>query len=162
MGMWNNSLRRNPPIGFFLVEIRMAGPCQEGVHRVHGCVRWNPVWRIWAWRAWRLPGRWPDRGRRSTVARWTQRRAAPAYTPIPDIRPPTVWIARYSPPVAIGLLLMIDRIRILWPIRLTYDKLSNALSEWVAPSSRGLRICDSFGSNLRYCTRVTVTFGSNL
>ena len=32
---------------------------------------------------WRLPGRWPDGGRRSTVARWTRRRAAPAYAPIP-------------------------------------------------------------------------------
>ena len=35
--------------------------------------------------AWRLPGRWPDGGRRSTVARWTRGRAAPAYAPIPDL-----------------------------------------------------------------------------
>ena len=36
--------------------------------------------------AWRLPGRWPDVGRRSTVARWTRHRAAPAYAPIwPDL-----------------------------------------------------------------------------
>ena len=35
--------------------------------------------------AWRLPGRWLDGGRRSTVARWTRRRAAPAYVPIPEI-----------------------------------------------------------------------------
>ena len=33
--------------------------------------------------AWRLPGRWPGRDRRSTVARWTQ--GAPAYAPIPDL-----------------------------------------------------------------------------
>ena len=38
-----------------------------------------------AWRTWRLPGRWPDVGRRSTVARWTRRRAAPAYARIPDL-----------------------------------------------------------------------------
>ena len=38
-----------------------------------------------AWRAWRLPGRWPDGGRGSTVARWTRRRAAPAYALIPDL-----------------------------------------------------------------------------
>ena len=33
-----------------------------------------------AW-GWRLP----DGGRRSTVARWTRRRAAPAYAPITDL-----------------------------------------------------------------------------
>ena len=34
-----------------------------------------------------LPGRWPDGGRRSTVATWTRRRAAPAYAPhtCPDL-----------------------------------------------------------------------------
>ena len=36
-------------------------------------------------RAWHLSGRWPDGGRRSTVAWWTRRRAAPAYAPIPDL-----------------------------------------------------------------------------
>ena len=41
------------------------------------------IWRIW--RAWRLPGRWPDGGRSSTVARWTRRRAAPVYAPIPEL-----------------------------------------------------------------------------
>ena len=43
-----------------------------------------------AWRAWRLPGRWPDGGRRSTVAKWTRRRAAPAYAPIADLTFKTV------------------------------------------------------------------------
>ena len=33
--------------------------------------------------AWRLPGRWSDRG---TIPRWTRRRAAPAYAPIPDLK----------------------------------------------------------------------------
>ena len=28
MGMWRDSLRRMPPIGFFLVEIRGAGSCK--------------------------------------------------------------------------------------------------------------------------------------
>ena len=28
MGMWPDSLRRIPPIGFFPVEIRGAGPCR--------------------------------------------------------------------------------------------------------------------------------------
>ena len=28
MGMWHDPLRRIPPIGFFLVEIRVAGPCR--------------------------------------------------------------------------------------------------------------------------------------
>ena len=35
-------------------------PCRGGAHRLHGCVRWRPIWGIWAWRAWRLPGRWPN------------------------------------------------------------------------------------------------------
>ena len=64
-GMWRNSLQRIPPIGFFLVEIRRVGPCRgagqcRGAARVfRGCVRWSPIRRIWAWRAWCLPGRWP-------------------------------------------------------------------------------------------------------
>ena len=37
MGMWRDSLRRIPPIGLFLVEIRGAGPCRRGVHRLHVC-----------------------------------------------------------------------------------------------------------------------------
>ena len=36
---------------------------------------------------WPLPGRWPDGSRRSTVTRWTRRRVAPAYVPIPDLTP---------------------------------------------------------------------------
>ena len=63
MGMWCDSLRRIPPIGFFFVEIRGAGPCWGGAHTLHGCVRWSPIWRMRAWWAWRLPRRWPDRGR---------------------------------------------------------------------------------------------------
>ena len=43
---------------------------------------------IWAWRVWRLPERWQDGGRRSTVAGWTRRRAAPAYAPIPNLTSP--------------------------------------------------------------------------
>ena len=79
------TVKRIPPIGFFLVEIRGAAPCRGGVHRLHGCVRWSPIWRIWVWRAWRLSGRWPDGGRKSTVAGWTRRRAASAYTPISQL-----------------------------------------------------------------------------
>ena len=75
----------DPANGFFFVEIRGPGLCREGAHTLHGCVRWGPIWRIRAWRAWRLPGRWPDGGRRSTVVSWTRRRAAPAYVPIPDL-----------------------------------------------------------------------------
>ena len=73
---------RIPPIGFFPVEIRAAGPCRGGVHTLHGCVTRSPIWGIRAWRAWRLPRRWPDGGRRSTVARWTRWLAATAYAPI--------------------------------------------------------------------------------
>ena len=53
---------KHRPASICLVEIREAGPCRGGVHRLHGCVRRSPIRRIWAWRAWRLPGRWPDAG----------------------------------------------------------------------------------------------------
>ena len=42
MGMWRDSLRRIPPIGFFLVEIRVTGSCRGGVHRLYGRVSWSP------------------------------------------------------------------------------------------------------------------------
>ena len=45
----------------------------------------SSICRIWAWRAWRLPGWWSDGGRTSTVAGRTRRSAAPAYAPIPDL-----------------------------------------------------------------------------
>ena len=83
--LYGDSLQRIPPIGFFFVEIRGAGPRRGGVDMLHVCVRWSPIWRMWASRAWRLPGRWPDGGRRSTVPRWTRRRAAAAYAPILDL-----------------------------------------------------------------------------
>ena len=51
------------PMGFFLAE--------GGVYRLHGFDRWRHVRGIRAWRPRRLPGRWPDGGRNSTVARWT-------------------------------------------------------------------------------------------
>ena len=57
MGLWSDSLRRIPPIGFFLIEIRVAGPYRGGVHTLHGCVRWSIIWSVKAWRSWRLSGR---------------------------------------------------------------------------------------------------------
>ena len=43
VGMWRDYLRKIPPIGYFFVEIRGAGPCRGGVHTLHGCVRWSPI-----------------------------------------------------------------------------------------------------------------------
>ena len=71
-----------------LFYVFYVGPCPEwggGVHWLHSSVRWSPIWRIRAWRAWHLPGRWPDRGRGNTVARWTPRRASPIYAPLPGM-----------------------------------------------------------------------------
>ena len=59
---------------------------QSRLLRFLDCVRRSPTLKIWAWRARRMSGRWPDGGRSSAVARWTRRRAAPAYGPTPDIR----------------------------------------------------------------------------
>ena len=53
--------------------------------RCHNYVRWSPIWGIWAWGVWRLPGRWSDGGRENIAARWTRWRAAPAYVPTPDL-----------------------------------------------------------------------------
>ena len=39
MGMRRDYLWRIPPIRFFLVDIRVAGPCRAGVHRLHDCAR---------------------------------------------------------------------------------------------------------------------------
>ena len=41
----------------------------------------RPIWKIRAWRAWCLPGRWPDGGRRSTI----RRHAAPVYGTTSDL-----------------------------------------------------------------------------
>ena len=77
---------QRPPLTTIPPRTICYNSCAGGAHTLHGCVRWNPIRGIRAWRAWRLPGRWPDGGRRSTVARWTRRRTAPAYAPIPDRR----------------------------------------------------------------------------
>ena len=38
-----NELPMQAPIGFFLVEMRGAGPCRGGAHTLHGCVRRSPI-----------------------------------------------------------------------------------------------------------------------
>ena len=62
-----------------------SGPHRKDDRMLLGCVKEAYLKDIWAWRAWRLPGRWTDGGRWSTVARWTRRPAARAYAPIPDL-----------------------------------------------------------------------------
>ena len=54
-----------------------AGPYRRAARVLRGCIRCRPIWRIRAWRSWSLPGRWPDGGWRSTVARRMWRHAAP-------------------------------------------------------------------------------------
>ena len=58
---------------------------KTGLASAWAMARRKHIWRIWKWRAWRLPGRCPDGGRKSTVARWTRWRDAPAYTTMPDL-----------------------------------------------------------------------------
>ena len=70
---------------FCVVGILWAVLCWWAARVLCFCIRWSSIWRMRAWRAWRLPGRWPDGGRRSTVVRWTRRRAVTAYAPIPDL-----------------------------------------------------------------------------
>ena len=66
-------------------EAYMKNMDMAGLASVWVMDRRRPIRRIWAWRAWRLTGRWSDGGRRSTVPGWTRRRAAPAYARIPDL-----------------------------------------------------------------------------
>ena len=57
-----------------------AGPRSGAACMLRCCVRSS--WEIWALRAWRVLGGWPDGRWRSTVgARWTWRRAAPTRMP---------------------------------------------------------------------------------
>ena len=41
-------------------EIRGVGPFRGDVHTLHDCVRWSHMYRNRSWKAWCLPGRWPD------------------------------------------------------------------------------------------------------
>ena len=50
----------------------------------HGCSRLIGISRRWGWTR-HLPGGWPDGGPWSTGGKWTQRRAALAHAPIPDL-----------------------------------------------------------------------------
>ena len=74
--IWRDSLRRTPPSDTVLSR-------SEGLVHAEG-----------AQRARHLSGRWPDGGRRSTVARWTRARAAPVYTPKLD---QTQEMVKFSP-----------------------------------------------------------------
>ena len=51
----------------------MAWRLLNGLASPWAMARRSPIWGIWAWRAWGLPGRWPDGGRKNTVARRTRR-----------------------------------------------------------------------------------------
>ena len=49
-----------------------------------GCSRLINISKRCGW-VRHLPGGWPDRGSCCTGGKWTQRCAAPAYAPIPDL-----------------------------------------------------------------------------
>ena len=49
------------------VEFYLKDTCMTGLASAWAMDRRSPIWRIRAWRAWRLPGWWPDGGRRSKV-----------------------------------------------------------------------------------------------
>ena len=56
----------------------------QGADYVLRCSRLIGISRRWEW-ARHLPGGWPDGGPWITGGKWTQRRAAPAHAPIPDL-----------------------------------------------------------------------------
>ena len=62
----------------------MSGGGQWADHVPRDCSRLIGISRRWGW-ARHLPGGWPDGGPWSTGGKWTQRRAALAHAPIPDL-----------------------------------------------------------------------------
>ena len=64
----------------------MSGGGQWADHVPRGCSRLIGISR-WIW-VRHLPGGWPDGGPWSTGVKWTQRRAALAHVPIPDLTCP--------------------------------------------------------------------------
>ena len=61
----------------------MSGGGQRADHVPRGCGRLISISR-WGWTR-HLPGGWPDRGLWRTGGKWTQRHAALAHAPIPDL-----------------------------------------------------------------------------
>ena len=82
--MWRDCSDRIPPIGSYFFGIRGVGSYWRATFMLRWCVWWSIIWRM-EYGAWRLPGRWPNGSRTNTVAKWTQRRAAPSCAPIPDL-----------------------------------------------------------------------------
>ena len=75
-----------PPIRYFLVEIRVVGHAEgatTGFMVVSGGVLSE---RYGHGGSGVCLGNGQTENRKSTVARWTRRRAAPAYAPIPDLK----------------------------------------------------------------------------
>ena len=50
----------------------------------HSCVRWRPIWRIWAWQAWHLPRQLPNRGCSICLTVWMWWHSAPLLR-LPDL-----------------------------------------------------------------------------
>ena len=106
---------RYPRIGFFLVEIRGPGPCRgasTGFMVASGGVLTE---------GYGHDGPGVCLGDGQTVARWTRRRAAPAYAPIPDLTWPDLSIHHG------GL--------VCWQINKTYpSRLQQTVLFWVPPA----------------------------
>ena len=62
----------------------MSGGGQWADHVPRGCSRLISISRRWGW-ARHLLGGWPDGGPWRIGGKWTQRRAAPAHAPIPEL-----------------------------------------------------------------------------
>ena len=96
----------------------------------------NQILRFW--RDWRLPGRWPDGGRGSAVVKWTRRRAAAAYAPIPAL----TWISLHKSPNRAQILMYLIYLHAvpekkLFCLRnhsLTYDSLTQFVSHSLTES----------------------------
>ena len=70
--------------------LQMVWQGMTGLASVWAMARRSPIWRIWAWRGWRLSGRWPDGGL-SEVFNYGWNRTTDLIPFIPESPPFTRW-----------------------------------------------------------------------
>ena len=80
--MWRDYLQEIPPTNSVSSECET---CRGAARMFRRCVKCSSIWMIWAWRAWSLPGQWPDGRRRSIVVSCTRQNAATTHAAVPHL-----------------------------------------------------------------------------
>ena len=98
----------------------LSGGGQWADHVPRGCSRLISISRRWGW-ARHLPGGWPDGGSWSTGGKWTQRCAALAHAPIPDL----TWLSHKA-----NICQVLQRLLSFRQVLPSQPRNSVVLSEW--------------------------------